>query len=125
MTADERTMGAIEDVRLAHLEAQIVQIIATRMGLDAASALGVWYGSDLCRGVELNEFGLQYLDASYLVDELMAREGPRPEGAETPRPAANPLRRSARRGVWGTVYLPWVILGPFRPTGGGPPRMGR
>jgi hypothetical protein len=77
MTADERTMGAIEDVRLTHLEAQIVQIIATRIGLDAAAALGVWYESDLCRSVELNEFGLQYLDASYLVDELMAREGPR------------------------------------------------
>lgn len=75
MTVDERTIEAIEDFRLTHLEAQVVQIIATRMGLDAASALGVWYGSDLCRGVELNEFGLQYLDASYLVDELMAREG--------------------------------------------------
>ena len=61
MTADERTIGAIEDVRLTHLEAQVVQIIATRMGLDAAAALGVWYESDLCRSVELNEFGLQYL----------------------------------------------------------------
>ena len=75
MAVDERTIEAIEDIRLTHLEAQIVQIIATRMNLDATSALGVWYGSDLCRSVELNEFGLQYLDANYLVDELMAREG--------------------------------------------------
>jgi hypothetical protein len=29
------------------------------MGLDVAAALGVWYESDLCRGVELNEFGPQ------------------------------------------------------------------
>jgi hypothetical protein len=77
MTADERTIKAIEDVRLTLLEAQIVQIIANRMGLDAAAAFGVWYESDLCHSVELNEFGLQYLDASYLVDEPMAREGPR------------------------------------------------
>jgi hypothetical protein len=74
---DERTIEAIEGMRLTHLEAQIVQIIAGRMNLDAASALAVWYGSDLCRSVELNEHGLQYLDANYLVDELLAREDPR------------------------------------------------
>lgn len=74
---DERTIETIEGMRLTHLEAQIVEIVAGRMGLDAASALDMWYGSDLCRSVELNEFGLQYLDANYLVDELISREGSR------------------------------------------------
>ncbi|MDO4807728.1 MAG: hypothetical protein Q4A07_10820 [Coriobacteriales bacterium] len=73
-TMDERTIKAIEGMWLTHLEAQVVEIIAGRKGLDANAALGLWYGIDPCRSVELNEFGLQYLDANYLVDELMDRE---------------------------------------------------
>lgn len=68
---DERTVEGIERLRLTNLEAQAVEEIARRMGVDAGHALDLWYGSELCGAVERNEYGLQYLDANYLVDELL------------------------------------------------------
>ena len=73
-SVDERAIAAIEQARLTHLEAQIVDILATREGLDTAAALDLWYRSGLSSGVERNEHGLQYLDANYLVDELLKQQ---------------------------------------------------
>lgn len=67
---DERTIEGIEQLRLIHLEAQIIEELASRMGTDAVGALDLWYSSDLCESVERNDYGLQFLDAAYLVDEL-------------------------------------------------------
>ena len=36
--------------------------------------LDVWYRSNLSTSVERNEHGLQYLDANYLVDELLKQQ---------------------------------------------------
>lgn len=68
---DQNALAAAERVRLTHLEAQIVDLLAERTGMDAASALGFWYRSDLSAHVERNDYGLQFLDANYLVDELL------------------------------------------------------
>lgn len=68
---DENTINRIEKLRLTHLEAQIVEEIAARTGMDTAHALDLWYGSDLCESVERNDYGLQFLDAGYLADELL------------------------------------------------------
>ena len=68
---DKRAVDAAARARITHLEAQVVEEIASRTGMDAASSLDFWYKSDLSLAVELNECGLQYLDAGYLVDELM------------------------------------------------------
>lgn len=68
---DENALNAVEDMRLTHLEAQIVDVLAERTGLDAASALDRWYRSALSAHVERNDYGLQFLDANYLVDELL------------------------------------------------------
>lgn len=68
---DDRTISTIEAMRLTHLEAQILTTLAERTGMNAESALEYWYGSRLCAAVERNEYGLQYLDAGYLVEELL------------------------------------------------------
>ena len=68
---DNDVLAAAERMRLTHLEAQIVDVLAERTGMDAASALDLWYRSDLSSAVERNDYGLQFLDANYLVDELL------------------------------------------------------
>ena len=70
---NDRTILAMEEMRLTHLEAQVLAILSERTGMDAESALKCWYDSDLCAAVERNEYGLQYLDANYLVEELLRR----------------------------------------------------
>lgn len=68
---DERTISAIEGLRKTNLDAQIVQVIAQRTGLNAQDALDIYYGSELAPMIERNEYGMQFLDANYLADEVL------------------------------------------------------
>ena len=72
---DERAIASAERMRLTHLEAQVVDELAAREGMSASEALDRWYHSDLSMYVERNDYGLQYLDANYLVDELLKQRG--------------------------------------------------
>ncbi len=74
---DQSEIAVVEQLRLTHLEAQVVDLIVARTGMNAAQALDYWYRSDLSVSVEHNEYGLQYLDANYLVDELLRRDSKR------------------------------------------------
>ena len=74
-TMDEHTIAAAEQLRLTHLESQVVDVLVAKTGMSAAQALDCWYRSDLSVSVERNDYGLQYLDANYLVDELLRRNG--------------------------------------------------
>lgn len=68
---DERTISAIEGLRKTNLDAQIVQVISQRAGLNAQDSLNVYYGSELAPVIERNEYGMQFLDANYLADEIL------------------------------------------------------
>ena len=67
----EGTIRAIEGIRLANLESEIVEMIGQSRGLGASEALSAYYTSAVCDMVERNEHGLQYLDARYLADEVI------------------------------------------------------
>ena len=71
MKVTEDTIRAIEGIRLANLESEIVEIIGQSRGLNPSEALGAYYTSAVCGMVERNEHGLQYLDARYLADEVI------------------------------------------------------
>lgn len=66
----EQTLEALPAVRRANLEAQITTLLAERLDLSVEEALEFYYSSSLSQLIEENTYGLQYLDAAYLVDEL-------------------------------------------------------
>ena len=41
------------------------------MGLSVRDALDVYYSSELAPLIERNEYGMQFLDAHYLADEIL------------------------------------------------------
>lgn len=64
----------LERLRKENLEAEIATLLAQRLDIDAAAALDVYYRSELSKQIAANAFGIQYLDAHYLVDDLMENE---------------------------------------------------
>ena len=66
---------AIEEIRLSNLESEIVELVGKRLGLDAAGSLHAYYTSKVCPMIEHNDNGLQFLDASYLADEVLKELG--------------------------------------------------
>lgn len=70
MNVTQAMVDKLGDVRKVRLEAEIVEELASRMGLSPEEAMERYYVSDLAKMVEDNQFGVRYLDASYLVDEV-------------------------------------------------------
>lgn len=69
----EQTLEALPAIRRTNLEAQMTTLLAERLGLSVEEALGLYYSDSLSQLIEENVYGLQYLDAAYLVDELIRR----------------------------------------------------
>ncbi len=67
----EQTLEALSAARKTNLEAQMITLLAERLGLSAEEALERYYSDPLSCLIENNTCGLQYLDAHYLVDEMM------------------------------------------------------
>ena len=71
MTAtSEITLEKLASIRKTNLEAQMIELIAERRQLSVEDALDLYYSSNLSRMIEANEYGLRYLDANYLAEEL-------------------------------------------------------
>lgn len=68
---DEQLIKKLPAIRQTNLEAQIVTLIGERLGVPPAEALRIYYSSELADKIESNLYGLQYLDARYLVDEIL------------------------------------------------------
>lgn len=75
MKVSEDTIRAIEGLRLSNLESGIVEAIGQRLGLEPTEALRIYYTSEVCAMIERNDNGLQFLDASYLADEVLRELG--------------------------------------------------
>lgn len=74
MEITERMLDGLEDIRKEGLEKDIVCGIASRFGVSASEAMGIYFGSRLSRQIEMGEYGMQYLDAEYLLDDLVQNE---------------------------------------------------
>lgn len=66
--------GALEETLKERLEADIVIGLAQRLSLDEHEALKRYYKSRLATQIADGTLGLQYLDASYLIDDLLENE---------------------------------------------------
>lgn len=75
MNVTQAMVDKLGDVRKVRLEAEIVEELASRMDLSPEEAMERYYASDLAKMVEDNQFGVRYLDASYLVDEVWGAVG--------------------------------------------------
>ena len=70
MNVTQDMVDKLGDVRKVRLEAEIVDELASRLALSPEEAMERYFASDLAKMVEDNEFGVRYLDASYLLDEV-------------------------------------------------------
>ncbi|WP_165246600.1 hypothetical protein [Adlercreutzia sp. ZJ141] len=75
ITITEDLLDRLPAIRKTNLESQIVMIIGERLDVSPAEALDVYYSSDIARMVEQNLYGMQYLEATYLADEILMRMG--------------------------------------------------
>ncbi|NHM16068.1 hypothetical protein GMI69_05245 [Eggerthellaceae bacterium zg-887] len=71
MNVAEEAITNLGPLLKEQLEAEIVSIIAARLHLPPSQAMDVYYRSPLAWKIEEGEFGMQYLDASYLADEVL------------------------------------------------------
>lgn len=71
MQITERTLEGLDSFLKEHLEADIVARVADSLGIPSAQAMRVYYTSPIAPIVEAGEYGAQYLDASYLADEVI------------------------------------------------------
>lgn len=69
-----RALPGLDSLRRRNLETDIVTLLAQRFGLNAAAALDVYYRSRLSRQIAENAYGIQALDAAYLVEDLIENE---------------------------------------------------
>lgn len=96
----EQTLEVLPAVRRTNLEAQITTLLAERLDLSVEETLEFYYSSPLSQLIEENTYGLQYLDAAYLVDELTKHWQPRgvgvvPESSRSSGDWAARLRNAA------------------------------
>lgn len=61
------------DERKIRLEAEIIEELASRLEISPEKAAELFYSSDIAAMVEENSFGTRYLEAAYLVDEMLRR----------------------------------------------------
>ena len=71
MRVTEETLAQLEPLLKEQLEADIISIIAERLEVSPGEAMSVYYRNPLAHQIEEGAWGMQYLDASYLADEVL------------------------------------------------------
>ena len=56
------------------LEEDIISKLAATKGISLSDAMDAYYRSRLAQQIDNGEFGIQYLSADYLVDDLITNE---------------------------------------------------
>ena len=74
MKLTENTLSELETLRKEHLESDIIELLAQRMNVPTATAMDLYYHSRLAAQVAAGAYGIEQLDAAYLVDDLMQYE---------------------------------------------------
>lgn len=76
MDITRNTIESLKDSRILeeHLEIDIISGLAERLGIDAQEAMKLYYSSKLAQQISEGAYGIQFLDASVLVDDLIENE---------------------------------------------------
>ncbi|AEF85830.1 hypothetical protein TREPR_0821 [Treponema primitia ZAS-2] len=64
----------LESLRKESLEKDIIAIIANKANIDVRVAMDIYFHSSLSVQIDGGVYGIQYLDARYLADDLMENE---------------------------------------------------
>jgi len=56
------------------LEKDIIDLLSERTGITYREAMDAYYRSELSEQIDGGVYGIQYLDAAYLVDDLLENE---------------------------------------------------
>ena len=71
MKVTEETLAGLDSLLKEHLEADIVALLAERTGRTSAEALAAYYGTSMPQRIARGKYGIQYLSADYLVEEVI------------------------------------------------------
>jgi len=64
----------LRNVYLTLLEEDIIKELAITMGLDNRVAMDIYFRSRLCQQISSGEYGIEYMDYKYLVNDLIENE---------------------------------------------------
>jgi len=64
----------LEAVLKESLEKDIISLLAERLEISVREAMDVYYRSKLSLQIDSGTYGIQYLDAAYLVEDLLENE---------------------------------------------------
>jgi hypothetical protein len=64
----------LELVLKESLEKDITSILSECKGITIREAMDIYYRSELSRQIDKGIYGIQYLDATYLIDDLLENE---------------------------------------------------
>lgn len=70
----EKALPSLAQLRKQNLESDIITGIARKMDCDAETALRLYFQSKLSQQIEEGRYGIQNLDASYLLEDLFENE---------------------------------------------------
>lgn len=74
MNITEQTIRQLDELRKEHVEADIIALLSNRLDVPVEKATDMYYRSDLARQINDGSYGIQALDATCLVDDLMRYE---------------------------------------------------
>jgi hypothetical protein len=72
--SDKKLTYNLESLHKELLEQDIVAIIAEEKFVDMRTAMDIYYESKLSSQIDKGSFGIQYLDAHYLANDLFENE---------------------------------------------------
>jgi hypothetical protein len=64
----------LENIHKESLEKDIIALIANKTGIDVRQAMDIYFHSKLSVQIDGGVYGIQYLDAQYLADDMMENE---------------------------------------------------
>jgi hypothetical protein len=70
---DGRAYDLEDQLKLA-LEAEIIEVVAQKKRLEIRMAMDIFYRSKLSEQINSGEYGIQYLSAHYLAEDLLENE---------------------------------------------------
>jgi squalene cyclase len=74
MMTNSLDLNALEGIHKELLEKDIIDNIAQLKSIDMREAMDIYYRSKLSKQVDQGEYGIQYLDAKNLADDLIEHE---------------------------------------------------
>ena len=64
----------LRDIYITFLEEDIIKRLAEVRGIDNRIAMEIYYNSRLCQQISSGEYGIEYMDYKYLVNDLIENE---------------------------------------------------